>query len=75
VTGTKFLTILVKHKRGDEWETAVLDALLTFRSEADLWAQLGEWASRRVFAYEPETWLCRTILSDAPRSAPLLNRA
>jgi diphthamide synthase (EF-2-diphthine--ammonia ligase) len=66
VTKTKFLTILVKHKRGGEWETAVLDAPLMLRSEADLSAQLGEWASRWVFAYDPETRLCRTILSDAP---------
>lgn len=74
-TETKYLTTLVRHKTGQDWETAFDDVPITFSGEAQFWSLMTGWLDRRVQAYPPQMWDYWTTVCEQPgtwRSVPHL---
>lgn len=63
---TKYLTALVRHKGGPDWEAAFADVAISFAGEAEFWSGMGEWLERRLLAYPPEMWDYWTTFCEQP---------
>lgn len=61
---TKYLTSLVRHKKGEEWELAFDDVLITFSEDSEFLNEMTYWLEKRLLAYPPELWDYWTVVCE-----------